>query len=334
MNHLKLSGLVAAPHTPFTAEGALKLSTVEQQARHLLANGVNTAFIGGSTGECQSLMLQERLDLAQRWFEVAAGTPLKIIVHVGSNCLGDSRVLAAQAEKLGATAIGAFPPSYFKPRNVAMLVDCCADIAAAAPATPFYYYDIPSMTAVTLPMPEFAAEARARIPSFNGIKYTSADLMSFQLCLQVADGSLDILWGMDECLLAALSLGARGCVGSTYNFAAPIYHRLWGAFEDGDLVTARQEQLRSVRLVKVLIEANYFGAAKAVMRMLGVEVGPARKPHPNPTPAQEKALRVALEQLGYFDWIRGPQAKSIVTASPEVDRSSLKPASSLAPLPK
>ena len=31
---------------------------------------------------------------------------------------------------------------------------------------------------------------------------------------------------MDECLLAGLCLGIRGAVGSTYNFAAPVYRRL------------------------------------------------------------------------------------------------------------
>jgi N-acetylneuraminate lyase len=311
MKHLQLTGLVAATHTPFTAEGALNLVAVEAQARHLLDHGVTTAFIGGTTGESSSLTLQERLDLARRWFEVTVGTPLKVVVHVGSNCLGDARELAAQAGQLGATAIAAVAPSYFKPRTVAMLVDCCAEIAAAAPETPFYYYDIPSITGVALPAAEFAAAACERIPTFNGIKYTSADLMSFQLCRQVAAGRLDILWGMDECLLAALALGARGCVGSTYNFAAPLYHRLWAAFNTGDLETARREQLRSVHLVQLLAGVGYFGAAKALMGLLGVDVGPARKPHSNPTPAEAKALRLALEQMGYFDWIRHPKPAGV-----------------------
>ena len=333
MQRIKLTGLVAAPHTPFTAEGELKLSTVERQAAQLLANGVNTAFIGGSTGESQSLTLQERLELARCWFEVVKGTRLKLVVHVGSNCLSDARRLAAQAQGLGATAIAAFAPSYFKPRTVSLLVDCCADIAAAAPETPFYYYDIPSLTGVVLPMAEFAAAASAKMANFNGIKYTSADLVSFQLCLQAENGSLDILWGTDECLLAGLALGASGAVGSTYNFAAPLYHRLWAAFAAGDLAAARQEQWRSVRLVQLLAEGGYFGSAKAVMRMLGIDVGPARKPHPNPTAAQAEALRRALEHMGYFDWIRGPQASATGASVPASSQPAPTPATSFASLP-
>ena len=53
----KLRGLVAATHTPFDADGRLKLAAVEKQAGHLLGNGVTAAFIGGTTGESHSLSL-------------------------------------------------------------------------------------------------------------------------------------------------------------------------------------------------------------------------------------------------------------------------------------
>ncbi len=38
-----------------------------------------------------------------------------------------------------------------------------------------------------------------------------------------------------EYLLAALACGATGGVGSSYNFAAPNYHRLINAFARGDM---------------------------------------------------------------------------------------------------
>src|SRR5215207_876047 len=145
-----LHGLVAAAHTPFHADGSLKLSIIETQAAHFLRNGIKTAFIGGSTGESSSLSLEERRALAQRWSEVTRGTELRMVVHVGSNCLADARNLAEKAQALGATAISALTPSYFKPRSVEVLIDCCVEIASAAAETPFYFYDIPSLTGVSL----------------------------------------------------------------------------------------------------------------------------------------------------------------------------------------
>jgi N-acetylneuraminate lyase len=300
----RLTGLVAAVHTPFLPDGSLNLRSVEGQAEHLLRTGVSLAFVGGTTGECASLTVDERKQLAQRWAEVARGTSLKLIVHVGANCLADAQVLTAQAEDLGATAIAALAPSYFRPRDLDTLIECCAEIAAAAPGTPFYFYDIPSLTGVSFPMPDFLMRAPARVPTLAGIKFTNTDLVSYQLCLRAGDGAFDLPWGVDEQLLAALALGARGAVGSSYNFAAPLYHRLWAAFQGGDLEAARREQFRSVQLIQVLASAGYLGAAKAVMQMLGVDVGPARLPNRNPSANRLVELRIQLEQLGFFDWIR------------------------------
>jgi N-acetylneuraminate lyase len=303
----RLTGLVAATHTPFSADGSLNLAIVERQAAHLLKHGVTLAFIGGSTGECHSLSLEERRQLTQRWSDVVRGTALKMIVHVGSNCLADARGLAAQAEASGALAIAALAPSYFKPRTLDALIACCAEIAAAAPSTPFYFYDIPTLTGVGFSMPDFLAQGRERIPTLAGIKFTNADLMAYQLCLQADGGSFDVPYGTDEWLLAALALGARGAVGSSYNFAAPIYHRLMQAFAAGDLVVARCEQFRSVQLIQLLANHGYLGAAKAVMKMVGVDVGPARLPNANPNPAQITQLQVELERLGFFEWISEPR---------------------------
>jgi len=298
-----LRGLIAATHTPLHPNGALNPGAVEKQAEHLLKHNLTTAFIGGSTGESHSLSLAERRQLTQRWSEVARGTPLRLIVHVGSNCLEDVKALAAQAGQLDALAIAALAPSYFRPPNLTVLVEWCAEIAAAASDTPFFFYDIPSMTHTSFSMPDFLAQARDRISTFRGIKFSNYDLMAYQLCLQANGGAFDIPWGVDEYLLGALALGARSAVGSSYNFAAPVYQRLLAAFERGDLVAARQEQFRSVQLIKLLAGYGYLGAAKAVMKMLGVDVGPARLPNTNPTLEQIVKLQRELEHLGFFEWV-------------------------------
>src|SRR5712675_1058537 len=108
-------------------------------------------------------------------------------------------------------------------------------------------------------------------------------MAAYQSCLHAEGGRFDIPWGTDEYLLAALAVGATGAVGSTYNFAAPLYHRLMAAFARGDLAAARAEQYRSVQLVGVLIEFGFLAASKAVMGLLGIDVGPARLPHANLT---------------------------------------------------
>jgi N-acetylneuraminate lyase len=302
MNRIALEGLIVAAHTPFTRDGDLALGAVETQAAHYLAHGLTTVFVAGSTGESHSLSFEERRQLTTRWMEVIRGERMRVVVHVGSNCLVDARALAAHAQAAGAAAIAALAPSYFRPQTADTLVDCCADIAAGAPELPFYFYDIPALTGVNLSMPEFLERGAARIPTLSGIKWTNPDLCAYQSCLH-APGKFDMPWGNDEYLLAALAVGARGAVGSSYAFAARVYQRLLSAFAAGDMAGAQAEQYRSVQLIRLLAGYGYLGAAKAVMGMLGVDVGPARLPNSSLGAEQAARLRGDLERLGFFEWI-------------------------------
>lgn len=293
----RLTGLIAAVHTPMNPDGSLNLDVVEQQAELLAADGVAGVFVGGTTGEAHSLTLAERLDLGRRWGEVGPRHDLSVVIHVGHNCQADARTLAEDAQRHGADAIAALAPNYFKPSDQSALIDFLAPVAAAASDLPFYFYDIPSMTDVQVSMPAFLAEAPRRISNLAGVKFTNTDLVSLQECLRIDDGHFDILFGCDEMLLAAWCLGVRGAVGSTYNFAAPLYLRMIEAFERGDLEAAQAEQFESVRLVRMLSSYGFMAAAKAVMGSLGVECGPVRPPLTPLTDPRTQEVRRAFAAL-------------------------------------
>ena len=53
-----------------------------------------------------------------------------------------------------------------------------------------------------------------------------------------------------------------------------------------------------------LASCGYLGAAKVVMGMLGVLVGPAHLPHSSPDPDQTATMRGDLEAMGFFDWVK------------------------------
>lgn len=298
--HTPFVGLVPAVLTPFDPCGELNLAAVEPHAALLARDGVAGVFVGGTTGEFSSLTFDERLSLTARWAEVVKGTSTRLVVHVGANCLADAKRLAAQANDLGAAAIAAVAPSYFKPKSLEVLIQWCKELAAAAPDTPFYFYDIPVLTGVAFPMADFLEQAPEQIPTLAGIKFTNPDLMTFQRLLRADSGRFDVLFGMDEQLLAAVVLGARGAVGSGYNFAAPLYNRILASASANDFATARAEQYKGVELVAVLTRYGYLAAAKEVMRVRGVELGPVRLPHVPLTPEQTVSLRRELEALEMF----------------------------------
>lgn len=273
-----MTELIAAPHSPFDASGALMLAAVPRQAAHLAAAGIDGVFIGGTTGESLSLTVAERMALADAWLAPAREHRIRLFVHVGSSTVADAAALAAHADKLGVDAISAMAPSYFKPATVADLAASLAEIAAAAPGTPFYYYDISPLTGVTLRSSELLERHADAIPTLAGVKHSSPDIVDFERCVAAADGRYRIYWGCDEALVAGLALGAAGGIGSTYNFAAPLARGVIDAFHAGDMARARTLQLRTVRLVDALARHGYLRASKAVMAMQGVDVGSVRLP--------------------------------------------------------
>jgi N-acetylneuraminate lyase len=294
----KTNGLVAAPFTPLRSDGALNLEAIPAYAQHLQRLGVVGAFICGTTGEGASLTLAERRAVAEKWRQ-AAPPGLRVIVHVGHTCLDDARELAAHAQAIGADSLAALAPYFFKPDSVAGLVEWCAQVAAAAPQLPFYYYHMPSMTGCSVLVADFLAAAAPRISSLAGIKFTFEDLEDFGRCLRFADGRYDVLFGRDELLHSALKLGARGAVGSTYNFAAPLYQRLIAAYDRGDDAAAVALQAKAVEMIKILVNGGGHPIAnfKCLMRRVGVECGPARLPLTDPTAEQAAAMLARLEVL-------------------------------------
>lgn len=299
--HHALSGLIAAPHTPFRSDGAVALDTIPRQAQLLARNRVSGAFVCGTTGEGASLTSDERRRIVETW---AGAKPagLALIVHVGHLSLGDACALARHAQDAGADAIATIAPSFFKPATQAELVAWCAQVAAAAPKLPFYYYHMPAMTGVSLPAAEFLELAKDRIPTLAGVKFTHENLMDYAQSAAVAAGKFNLLFGRDEILLSGLALGARGAVGSTYNFAAPLYLRIIEAFQRGDLASAQRDQLRAMEFIAALGRFGGIAAGKTAMKFVGVDCGPMRLPLRTLTDREEAGLREAFERIGFFEY--------------------------------
>ena len=295
----RIEGLVAAPLSPLHADGRLNLDLIPAYAEFLNRSGVIGAFVNGTTGEGISLTSKVRCEIARRWVE-AAPAGFRVIVHAGHNCLEDARDLARHAAEIGAAAIAVTAPSFFRPQSVEDLVEWSAGIAAAAPELPFFYYHIPSMTGVRFAMADFLRVAARRIPNLAGIKFTDEDLDDFGRAIAFDGGRYDILFGRDEMLVRGLERGARGAVGSTYNFAAPLYLRLVAAFRAGDLEAAQRIQQDSVAMIQILLRTPgaFLSSQKAALRMLGIDCGGVLLPLRSLTPQDEHSLRGELERIG------------------------------------
>ena len=296
----KIEGLIAAAFTPFHEDGSLNLELIPALVDKLHADGLKGIFVCGSNGEGPNMTTEERMKVADA-FVRAANKRLMIVVHVGHSSIAESKLLAAHAAQIGADALSSVAAFYFKPVSVEDLADCMAEIASAASDLPFYYYHIPHLTGVGMDMIEFLRYAGPVIPNLAGIKYTATTLQEYQACLNFENGRYDILYGLDELLLPALAIGAKGAIGSTYTFAAPLHQKTIEAFKGGDLVSAREHHSYMVEMIRILVKYPPIPAQKAIMKMLGFDMGHCRLPLPRFNITSYEKFHRELNKIDFFN---------------------------------
>lgn len=299
-NYQRLKGLIAASFTPMNADGSINLSAIDKYVELIAQSNISGVFVCGTTGESLSLTTDERKKILEKWVTLANGR-FKVIAHVGSNSLFEAKDLARHAYETGADAIAAMAPCFFRPGTVKELIDFFAPIAKSAEELPFYFYNMPSMTGVSLPLATFLEEGKKVIPNLVGTKYTHNNLMEMGECIALNNGEFEVLHGYDEILISGLAFGATAGVGSTYNYLPEVYQGIFKAMEEGNLQKARELQMKSIEIVKIIIK--YGGGVrggKAIMNLIGIECGPCRLPISPISQEEYEMLKKDLMEIHYL----------------------------------
>ncbi len=298
----KMDGLIAASYTPLNEDRSIRRETIPAMVDHLVKIGVNGVFICGSTGEGLNLTKDERKLVAELYVEAARGR-LKTVVHVGHHSIDEARELAVHAESIGADCFAAFAPSYYPVADNVTLIDSLHRIADAAPGMPFYYYHIPALTGIKTCLYELLSISIDEIPNLTGVKFTDCQLDHFMICRQDFGERIDMVWGVDEVMLGALAMGATGFIGSTYNYAAPLYSAIERAFKDGDLKEAQRLQAVAIRMIRSIATLPFHPSVKMLLTKIGIPMGPARAPLFNPSQLRFDELWQTLIESGITEWI-------------------------------
>ena len=278
----KFEGLIAAPFAPMNGRGEVMYDRIESYYDFLDKNKVVGAFINGSTGEGVSLSQKEKMKITEEWTRRAkVRKTVKVISLVGGTSYVECIENAIHAQENGVSAIALLAPYYFKPASAKQLAEFVSQVAEKVPDLPVYFYHIPVLSGCNVSMIDFLKEAASYIPNLVGVKYTHEDFMDFLSCTHFMDGKYEMMWGRDENMLSALILGTRCAVGSTFNYAAPIYLQMIEAFDRGDFVAARKLQQQSIDMIMLLGKYGGISTGKAYMKYVGFDCGEFRSPVKN-----------------------------------------------------
>ncbi len=288
-----LHGLNTAIFTPFDDNGNVDIGRFEALLNWQIDVGVTGFFVCGSTGEGLYLSPEERRLMAEAAVQIVAGRAA-VMVHVGSNTTAQSVELAKHAQDVGADAVSSIAPVYYQLGFEATLGHYKA--IGSATDLPFFIYHIPHLTGAALTAD--SAGRLSEVPNLAGLKFTDPALYLMRWVFELTGRRFTMLSGPDELHLPALTMGAHGAIGTTYNIMPAAFLRLREAFFSGDMERAMYLQARCNQIIYVMLQFGGIPAFKATMKLVGYDCGDPRGPIPTLSPDQEAELHGRLREAG------------------------------------
>ena len=276
----KYKGIFPAFYACYDDDGNVSEERTEALTELLIKKGVNGLYVGGSSGECIYLGVEERKRTLEAVMRAAKGR-ITIIAHVACNNTKDSCELARHAEALGVDAVAAIPPIYFRLPDRA-IAKYWNDISDAAPQTDFVIYNIPQLAGVALTPALF--DTMLENPRVIGVKNSSMPTQDIQMFLRQAKmkgKDVIVFNGPDEQFASGRIIGAKAGIGGTYAVMPELFIKLNELVEKGEneKATAMQNSINEVIYTMCSAQGNMYAVAKAVIaKRAGIPLGGVREP--------------------------------------------------------
>lgn len=290
-----MRGAYAAMFTPYDAKGRVDSEKIAQIMDYGYANGLNGFYLTGTTGEWWLLSTEERMQVYDAAAKANRGRG-KLIAHVGANRTDDSVALAKYAADVGIDWVSSIAPQLYRTTFEAAMFHY--RVVSEATDLPFMIY---SMGAALVPERDIRF---FDLKNVKGMKYTGRDYYAAQALKRDLDARKETIWfaGCDEQLLCALALGNvfSGGIGTTYNIIPRHFARICDLAEKNDFRAAAKLQDEANQVVKLMIESDNWSHRKAMMKLVGIDVGPCRAPFERLSTAKERAFLRRVAKLPPF----------------------------------
>jgi N-acetylneuraminate lyase len=293
MKKSNMYGAYAAMFTPLDNKGRVNREAIAQMVEYGLKNGLKGFYLTGSTGGWFLLSPEERVEV---WKEAAKAVHGRctLIAHVGDTSTDVSVALAKKAADVGMDWISSVAPpvfcnnfnrTYFHYKKVSEATDL-----------PFMAYSIGS---------DLVPERDIRffdLKNVKGMKYTGRDYYAAQALKRDLDKRNETVWfaGCDEQLLCGLALDGvfSGGIGTTYNIIPKHFAEICRLAAKNDFKAAAKWQDEANQVVRLMIESDNWSYRKAMMKFIGIDCGPYRKPFEPLSSAQYRAYAKRFASLG------------------------------------
>jgi len=289
----RIKGVMAAGLTAFNDDLSVDTDLTLEHTAWLLEKGCDGVLLFGTTGEANSLSVDERLSFLDK---VGASNLPKDRLMIGTGCcaLPDTVALTKKSLEIGVEHVLMLPPFYYKnPSDEGLFTHFArAFEAIGSDAMKAYLYHFPQMSAVPFSHDLIGRMLKEFPNTVCGVKDSSGDFENMKAMASKFPG-FDVFAGTERYLLDVLKEGGVGTITATGNVTVGGCAKVYAAWKAGSAdAEALQEQLTRERLA-----LQNYPAAPALKELLARESGKAswrnvRAPF-MPLPAEKAASLVS-----------------------------------------
>jgi 4-hydroxy-tetrahydrodipicolinate synthase len=294
MDAQSLRGVYPAIVTPFTADDRLDEIALARVTDYVIEGGVHAIMSTGGTGEFPHLDRQERKRATEVIVTQARGR-VPIIAGTAAASTREAIHLSQDAQEAGASAVILTPPYYFQ-LPASSLIEHFRLVSDEL-SIPVVVYNNPLYTGNNL-SPQTIAELSGHT-RIIGCKQSNADMGQLVEVLRLAPSTFSVNTGIDSQFYPALCTGARGIFSTAASVIPRQMVEIYRLTMSGEHEAARALHMKVQVLNRFLeYDPGYVAPCKEALEMLGIRVGPPRKPMPGLTAEERAGVRAALKDLG------------------------------------
>ena len=295
---LILKGVMQSTVTPLKDDFSIDLPTFEKLLDFHVRTGATAISWPHHKGESLNLTMAERKACAEVAVKVVAGR-VPVSIHVSSLALEDTMELARHAQKIGADAIIAVTPYFWRP-SIEAMYDYFLWLGTSIDL-PLIAYNSPHHQGAAF-TGDLTRRLIEKLPNFIGMKDAGFISEKFVEVARVALAlrpTFAMIAGV-EFLAPSVPLGGAGSYSSAGAICPNLCLQLYDACVAGESAKARELQYKLIRLWD-LFRDQYPSSLKGGMVLMGRPVGPTRPPLPTATKERQEFIAGELKDLGILD---------------------------------
>ncbi len=260
------SGIYTASLTPLTSSYETNLPALVSHVEQLFESGSDGVAILGSTGEANSLTIEQRLDIISYCGRTLA--PERLMMGTGSCALQDAIRLTQASIEAGVFSVLVIPPFYYKPQSDESVIRYYSELISSVDDSRLriIFYNFPKLSGYNFST-EILQEFKERFGDIAaGIKDSSGN---WENMLSITNNVPDFMVysGTETLLLNILREGGAGCITASANLLAPECQLVYQAWRNDQQNTAEQVQKELTVLRKALESYQFVSELKGLMAL-------------------------------------------------------------------